>query len=81
MHPVKVKFNVPDPEPNIINKYKNFSQFIDGYKRFHTPSGIRYLFKYDIKRLVLVIIVITLLLIMLLSEAEAKTLLHLIDAD
>ena len=68
MHSVKVKFNPPDPSPEIIRKHKNFNQFIDRYRQFHTPSGIRYLFKYDIKRLVFVVIIILILLILLLTE-------------
>lgn len=75
MHKIKVHINKPDPPLSVINKYKSFEQFIDRYKRYHTPSGIRYLFKHDIKKLVFIVIIIILLLILLLTEeGEGKTL-------
>lgn len=69
-HPVKVKFNAPEPSRQVIGKYKNFNRFIDRYKQFHTPSGIRFLFSHDIKKLVFIVIIVLLLLILLLSEGE-----------
>ncbi len=68
MHKIKVNINKPDPSEAVVRKYKNFDRFVSKYQQFHTPSGIRYLFKHDIKRLVLVVIIILLLLILLLSE-------------
>jgi hypothetical protein len=73
MHQLKVKFNDTGPTPNLIGKYKNFDHFIDGYKKFHTPSGIRYLFRYDIKKLVFVVIIVLLLLMLLLTESNLAT--------
>lgn len=74
MSQIKVNINKPDPPDFVIRKYKNFELFIDRYKQYHTPTGIRNLFKNDIKRLVFVVIIILLLLILLLSDGEAHTL-------
>ena len=71
MDHIKVNINKPDPPDFVIRKYKNFDLFIDRYKMYHTPSGIRNLFKNDIKKLVFIVIIILLLLILLLSEGEA----------
>ena len=71
MSQIKVNINKPDPPDLVIRRYKNFDLFIDRYKQYHTPSGIRNLFKNDIKKLVFIVIIILLLLILLLSEGEA----------
>lgn len=71
MSQIKVIVNKPAPPDFVIRKYKNFDLFIDRYKQYHTPSGIRNLFKNDIKKLVFIVIIILLLLILLLSEGEA----------
>ena len=73
MHKIKVHFNKPDPAPATISKYKDFNRFINRYQQFYTPSGIRNLFKYDIKKLVLVVIIVVLILLMIFAEdGEAK---------
>ena len=72
MHKVKVHFNRPNPSPGTIGKYKNFKRFVERYQQFHTPSGIRNLFKYDIKKLVLIVIIVVFILLMLFSE-EGET--------
>ncbi len=74
MNNIKVNINKPDPPDIVIRKYKNFDLFIDRYKQYHTSSGIRNLFKNDIKKLVLIVIIVLLLLILLLSEGEAHSL-------
>ncbi len=74
MNHIKVIINKPDPPDLIIRKYKNFNLFIDRYKQYHTTSGIRNLFKNDIKKLVFIVIIVLLLLILLFSEGEAYSL-------
>jgi len=68
MHKVKVHFNKPDPLPATISKYKDFNRFIYRYQQFYTTSGIRHLFRYDIKKLVLIVIIVVLILLMIFAE-------------
>ena len=74
MNPIKLKINQPDPPPALISRHKNFNSFIGNYQKYYSPRGIRYLFRYDIKRLVFIIIIVVLLLIMLLTDIEASIL-------
>lgn len=74
MNYIKVNINKPDPPDLVIRKYKNFDLFINRYKQYHTPGGIRNLFKNEIKKLVFIVIIIMLLLILLLSDGEAYSL-------
>lgn len=70
MAKIKVNINKPDPPSKRIQKYKNYNNFVDTYKKLHTPKGIWEMWYYDRNRLAMIVVMLMLLLIFILSDWE-----------
>ena len=75
MNEIKVKFNDPGPDRELIRKYKNFDRFMDRYKRYYSTRGIREMLYNDRRRLIYIVIILLSILLLLISyeEGEART--------
>ena len=68
MAQVKVKFNPEIPDKEVIARHKDFGKFMQGYQKYYTTRGIRYMLKYERKKLVFIVILIIVLLLMLFAD-------------
>ena len=75
---IKIKYNPDEVPVEVIRKYKNFDRFIDRYRKYYTPSGIKYMLYKDRKKLVYMVIILLLILMYILSfeDAEAVNLIN-----
>jgi len=75
---IKIKYNPDEVPVEVIRKYKNFDRFIDRYRKYYTPSGIKYMLYKDRKKLVYLVIILLLILMYILSfeDAEAVNLIN-----
>ncbi|MDH5598011.1 MAG: hypothetical protein OEY34_02740 [Cyclobacteriaceae bacterium] len=69
---IKVKYNPEDVPVEVIRKYKNFDRFMDRYRKYYTPSGIKYMLYKDRKKLVYLVIILLLILMYFLSLDNAE---------
>lgn len=70
MSSIKVKINPPLPSREVINKYKNFGRFMDSYRKYYSPSGFRYMMKFERRKLIYIVLIIILILLLLFANEE-----------
>ncbi|MBL6445229.1 hypothetical protein JMN32_02845 [Fulvivirga sp. 29W222] len=68
MTKIKVKINVPVPPIETIHQYRDFSRFMDQYKKYYSTVGIRDMLYKDRKKLVFIVIIILFLMLLLFVE-------------
>ena len=71
---IKIKYNQDDVPVEVIRKYKNFDRFMDRYRKYYSPSGIKYMLYKDRKKLVYLVIILLFILLYILSIEDAEAL-------
>ncbi len=70
MAKVKVNFNPGPIDRSIIKKHKDFGKFIHNYQKYYSSRGIRYMFRYERKKLVFIVLILIFLLLMLFTDGK-----------
>lgn len=68
MSKIKVNINKELSPKRVIQKHKNFDNFLDTYHKLHTQKGIREMWYRDKKKLAYIAIIICLILILLFGN-------------
>ena len=65
---LKVKIGNFETGQPVINKYKDFTRFMDRYSKHYSTPGIGDILSYDRKKLIYIVIIIIFLLLLIFND-------------